>query len=142
MSPEEKLKMFLELWTNENEVKTNKLNYFLLVQSILISIFSLNTTIGLQLVASVAGIIVSLILFFSIGRTIAFQQIWKHIIKEILKENKELNIHQLLDVFDENVKFPLYGIIPSKYLALFPPVFTTVLWIFPFTYQIAKLLSQ
>jgi len=141
MSPEEKLRIFLGLWTNENGIKTNKLNYFFLVQSILISVLSLNTTIGLQLIISLVGIIASFTLFFSIGRTVAFQQVWEHIIKEILEENKELNVRQLLAVLYRNVKFPLYGIIPSRYLVLFPPIFTVIIWIIMLAYQLIRILS-
>lgn len=134
MSPEEKLKMFLSLWMGENDIKTKKLNYFFIVQAILITVISLKIEVKLQILVACVGIFVSFILYFSIGRTVVFQRLWEQLIRGVLIKNEGLDAAEMLAIFDGRIKFPFYGSIPSKTLALFPPIFLITVWFFVFVY--------
>jgi hypothetical protein len=76
----EQYKTLLDLWSKENPIKTTKLQVLLAVNALLASVVGLRE----QPVVSkdlwflyVAGMVVSLVWTFSIGRTALFQEVWQ-----------------------------------------------------------------
>ena len=136
MTSEEKLKLFVGLWAGENSIKTNKLSHFFVVQSILVAVLALGTNTGLHWIASVLGIVASCVSYFSIGRTIAFQKIWKGRIDGLLEGEPELQTFHVFPGVADRDKIPLYGKVPSVIIVLSPPLLALILWIIALTYQV------
>jgi hypothetical protein len=124
----------VELWAQENPIKTNKLQVLLAVNGLLLT--------GLQVsggfLASnwplcVAGAVFSAIWTFSIGRTVLFQKVWQKKIREIAGRHPDDPRFQVLETdADEKAirgAARLFGFVSSKYYLLFSPAVFTAAWI-------------
>jgi hypothetical protein len=131
----ETYKLLLDLWKNENPIKTNKLQVLLAVNALLIS--------GLQvsghLVARdswfvyVAGATFSVIWTLSIGRTSLFQEIWHAKLRGLQQRHATDPRFQLLDTHRERAAAPAllryFGVVPSKWYLLFSPFVFAACWL-------------
>jgi hypothetical protein len=136
MNEEEKLEVFLDYWKSENQVKTSKLMMFFLVQSVFAA--ALNCGPKSRLLVPLLGMAFSFEWFFCIGRTIAFQKYWKTKIDEVQRHLSEGNSNEL-GIFptpQDELQFPVYGRMPSKYILLLPPVACLILWLAILVYRI------
>jgi hypothetical protein len=138
LNESEKIKMYFEVWTTENNVKTNKLMIFFVVQTILATTF--NYTTKVIWITPVIGIIFSFIWFFCIGRTVAFQKIWKKKIENIAQNSNDPNIKTFafFPTREEEFDMPFYGKMPSVFITLLPPSIMTFLWSLVLVYKLSN----
>ena len=120
------VRILIDFWLKENDIKTNKLMMFFLVQSILVG--SLVFAGEIRWITALLGTLFSLIWYFCIGRTVAYQKHWKRRIEGILD-----NDAQLFPSHEEEAQFPLYGKIPTRIILLWPPLAGFVLWLVALT---------
>lgn len=133
----EAIKTLFQLWSNENNVKTQKLALFFTAQSILAAAYALGP--GTQYLIPSVGMAFSLVWFFSLGRTVAYQKAWKQKIEILMGDAPEL-VRKEFDLFptpEEKKKMPLYGKVSSKYVVLLPPAAGFLLWLGIFVYTLA-----
>jgi hypothetical protein len=125
----EAVKTLFQLWSDENNLKTQKLTLFFTAQSILVSAYTLRT--GKQYLIPIIGMVFSFVWFFSIGRTVAFQKIWKTKIDRTLRDTPELirNAFDFYPTSEDKMKVPFYGKMSAKYILLWPPAVGLLLWL-------------
>jgi len=127
----DRYKLLFDLWSAENNVKTNKLQMLMATNAILVSAVSLvgHTVIWI----AVAGFVFSLVWVFSIGRTVAYQNHWHQQMEDIRKGNPA---EPLFQVHATKTKEPLWGRVPSKYYLIGTPVATTTAWFLVIVYSL------
>ena len=140
MSAEEEAKdletygRLLQLWAQENPIKTNKLQVLLAVNGLLVT--------GIQVSGGfspnnwafyVAGAVFSAIWTFSIGRTVLFQKVWQRKIAALMEKYPRDPRFAILDT-DADEKairgvVRVFGTVSSKYYLLWSPAIFTVTWV-------------
>jgi hypothetical protein len=137
----EAYKAYVQLWTNENPIKTNKLQVLLVVNGLLVS--SLQVAGGF--VAKnwplfLAGAIFSFIWILSIGRTSLFQTVWQIRAGEISAKPQYAQDpkFQVLNTDAAERKAPgwlqVLGSVSSKYYLLGAPILFSAAWIVALLY--------
>lgn len=132
------------LWAGENDVKTNKLYVYIVVQSILVTAYAagadavemtvpvVGTTLPLLAVLiPFVGVGTSWMSFVSIGRTVAFQKAWKYKRRDLVESAPE-PVRSDFDFYptdEDKADMPWWGRLGSKYILLAPPVVGLVLWV-------------
>ncbi len=125
----EALRTLYQLWAEENRVKTQKLTTYFTAQSILLTAFNLGPD-SRALVAAV-GAAFCLVWFFSIGRTMAFQDIWKEKIVSILRV-APISVQAAFDFYptsQDKKNLPWYGRLSATYVLLWPPAVGFLVWL-------------
>jgi len=124
----------VNLWLQENPIKTNKLQVLLAVNGLLVTGIQINGGfVGKNWAFYIAGAAFSAIWTFSIGRTVLFQKIWQQKINAIRRRYPNDIRFGALDTDAEEkaavgvVRF--FGSISSKYYLLWSPAIFTVVWI-------------
>lgn len=135
-------KAYVDLWSAENPIKTNKLQVLLVVNGLLVSALQLG---GGFSVANwplfLAGSVLSGIWILSIGRTSLFQKAWQTKALELAKKYPTDPRFQLLDTAAAEATAPgwlrFLGAVSSKYYLLGAPVFFSVTWAVGLIYVLA-----
>jgi len=126
------IKVLYEMWRHENNIVNQKIAIYFAIQAILI--ISLSSS---PIPTAVAGLIVSLIWFFSIGRTIVYRIYWLERITKLLEDTGGI---KLLPIIKEEKKMKKtkekhiyrmqwFGKVPSKYVLLGTPFIGLILWL-------------
>ena len=128
----------LELWSRENGIKTQKLQYFLLTTALLIIGYALtpDKSEGRTLICP-AGVALSLIWTLSLGRTMRFQKKWQALLNELSAEYSADSRFQILktDPAENNLSVivRLAGAVSSKYYLIGAPLAGIVFWVWLFS---------
>jgi len=124
---------YVDLWTAENPIKTNKLQVLLIVNALLVSV--LNVGGGFHIAKwpiFMAGSVSCVIWLMSIGRTSLFQKVWQT--KAIELSNTYTGDHrfQLLDTEAAELAAPrwlrFWGAVPSRFYLLGAPMVFSLAW--------------
>jgi hypothetical protein len=124
----------VELWAQENPIKTNKLQVLLAVNGLLVT--------GIQISGGffaknwafyIAGAVFSAIWTFSIGRTVLFQKVWQRKIGAIMKKHPGDPRFSVLDTDADEKAIGgvarMFGNVSSKYYLLWSPAIFTLTWL-------------
>jgi hypothetical protein len=124
----------VDLWAQENPIKTNKLQVLLAVNGLLLTGVQLSggfTRNSWSLCA--AGALFSAIWTFSIGRTVLFQKIWQQKAREISRRHPADIRFQALETDEDEKRVRgaarVFGMVSSKYYLLFSPAIFTAAWL-------------
>ncbi len=124
----------LNLWKDENPIKTTKLQVLLAVNSALLTVVQING--GLvkdNLLIMLAGFVVSLVWTLSIGRTALFQKVWKLKMDRIASRYPDDARFQILQTKAAIGKAPMllraFGCLSSKYYLLAAPLIFALAWL-------------
>lgn len=135
-------KAYVDLWSAENPIKTNKLQVLLVVNGLLVSALQLGggfTTDNWPIF--VAGALLSGIWILSIGRTSLFQKAWQTKALVFAKKYPGDPRFQLLDTAAAEAAAPgwlrFLGAVSSKYYLLGAPVFFSLTWAAGLVYIVA-----
>jgi hypothetical protein len=129
LNPDEKLKIYTELWKSENPIKTQKLMAYFVSQSILALAASKNSLS--LLLFSLLGCAWSAWWLFCIGRTVAYQGLWK---AKAVKIDPELFPSEV-----DKATLPWYGRVNARVILLAPPVVGAIVWFVFFLYSLIAL---
>jgi len=135
-------KAYVDLWSAENPIKTNKLQVLLVVNGLLVSALQLGGGFILgNWPIFVAGSLLSAIWILSIGRTSLFQKIWQTKAFELAKKYPQDPRFQLLETRAAEQQAPVWlrflGAVSSKYYLLGAPVFFSLTWAIGLIYIVA-----
>jgi hypothetical protein len=127
----------LELWSRENTIKTQKLQYFLLTNALLVIGFALtpnNSQESLHnAVIPATGAALALIWTLSLGRTILFQKRWAALMRDLSEQHQDDNRFQILTtkppISDLSFIIRLTGGVSSKYYLIGAPLVALVFWL-------------
>jgi len=125
----EAIKTLYQLWSAENNTKTQKLAVFFIAQSILAAGYGLAS--NPHYLVPAVGVAFSFFWFFSIGRTLAFQQVWRKKIEILLRDATE-SVRTEFDFYPtsrDKSRLPLYGRMPSTYILLLVPTAGFLAWL-------------
>ena len=136
-------KAYVDLWSAENPIKTNKLQVLLVVNGLLVSALQLGGGFTLaNWPIFVAGSVLSGIWILSIGRTSLFQKAWQTKALAFAKKYPGDARFQLLDTAAAEAAAPAWlrflGAVSSKYYLLGAPVFFSFIWAAGLVYIIAS----
>ena len=128
----------VDLWAQENPIKTNKLQVLLAVNGLLVTGIQINGGFvePKNWAFYVAGAIFSAIWTFSIGRTVLFQKVWQRKIEAIMAKHPGDQRFTVLNTdADERAirgAARFFGSVSSKYYLLWSPAAFTVVWLAAF----------
>ena len=128
----------LELWSRENGIKTQKLQYFLLTTALLIIGYALtpDKSEGRTLICP-AGVALSLIWTLSLGRTMRFQKKWQALLADVSAEYSADSRFQVLNADPAESNLPtlvrITGAVSSKYYLIGAPLAGVVFWVWLFS---------
>ena len=139
MSDDEKIKTLLHLWESENQIKTNKLMVFFLATTILAASLDINSKLGWFV--PILGISFSFIWIFCIGRTVAFQKVWKKKIDNLINSlpENEQEAYAIFPSLKDKEEIPWYGKMSSKYILLWPPMVGCIVWLVILSFYVGGL---
>lgn len=130
----EQYKVLLNLWSSENPIKTTKLQVLLAVNALLASVVSFKDPVvsrDLWLVY-LAGVVVSLVWTFSIGRTALFQEVWQMKLARLASQFPDDPRFSILETRAERAQVSgwlrLFGAVPSRWYLLFTPPAFAAAW--------------
>lgn len=137
----EAYRSLLNLWAKENPIKTNKLQILLMINGLLVSAVQINGGFKIDNWAIyLAGLILSLIWVFSIGRTCLFQNLWQQKIKRLANKYPQDERFKLLDTSKEEREAPfalkLAGSLSSKYYLIGAPILFSICWFVAIIYTV------
>jgi hypothetical protein len=124
----------VDLWAQENPIKTNKLQVLLAVNGLLVTGLQINGGfLAKNWAFYVAGAVFSAIWTFSIGRTVLFQKVWQRKIGAIKARHPGDPRFTILDTDAEEREIGgvarVFGSISSKYYLLLSPAIFTLTWV-------------
>lgn len=131
----EAYKLLLDLWKQENPIKTTKLQVLLAVNGGLLSVVQLSERGFSKENWSifVLGAVLSGIWLLSIGRTTLYQQLWKHKLEALSQKHADDHRFSVLVVESVQSKPSRFmravGGVPSKYYLLGAPIFLSLAWL-------------
>lgn len=126
-------KAYVDLWSAENPIKTNKLQVLLAVNGLLVAALQMGGGVTrASWPIFLAGAVFSAIWVVSIGRTSLFQKVWQaKALALALKHPGDVRFG-LLDTDAAEATAPAWlrrlGAVPSKYYLLGAPVVFSALW--------------
>ena len=125
----EALKVAYQLWSQDNLIGNQKLAMYLAVQSILV--LALAREPGAHGVVSGFGVVLSLVWFLSIGRTVEFRDVWQEKIHSLLEGlgDGPKSDFRMYPSADRVKQIAFYGRLSSKYVLLGPTVAGFVFWV-------------
>lgn len=130
----EAYKLLLGLWQSENPIKTLKLQVLLAVNALLVAALAVagGPAPGLWYLYA-AGLFVSLIWSFSIGRTSLFQDVWQARLAALRARHPHDARFSILENADARRRtrrsLRILGGIPSRWYLLFSPLAFAVWWL-------------
>jgi hypothetical protein len=124
----------VDLWAQENPIKTNKLQVLLAVNGLLVTGIQINGGfVQNNWAFYIAGAVFSAIWTFSIGRTVLFQKVWQRKIAAIMARHPGDQRFAILDTEADEKAISgaarAFGSISSKYYLLWSPAVFTVVWL-------------
>lgn len=124
----------VDLWAQENPIKTNKLQVLLAVNGLLVTGLQINGGfVRHNWAFYVSGAIFSTIWTFSIGRTVLFQKVWQRKIEAIKARHSGDQRFTVLDTDADEKAIGgvarVFGSVSSKYYLLWSPAVFTVVWL-------------
>jgi len=129
----EAYKTYVQLWKDENPIKTNKLQVLLIVNGLLVS--ALQVAGGFEpenWFLFLAGAVFSFIWVLSIGRTSLFQKVWQIKAKEISDKYANNQRFSILNTTEAEKDSPVLlralGSVSSKYYLLGAPLLFSLSW--------------
>jgi hypothetical protein len=130
----EAYKLLLDLWKQENPIKTTKLQVLLAVNGGLLTVVQIEGGfIQANWPIFVLGAVASGIWLLSIGRTTLYQQLWKHKLEAISLKHADDPRFGVLAVEAVASKPGLFiravGGVSSKYYLLGAPIFFSLSWL-------------
>ncbi|MGR9052116.1 MAG: RipA family octameric membrane protein [Gammaproteobacteria bacterium] len=135
----EAYKSYVQLWKDENPIKTNKLQVLLIVNGLLVS--ALQVAGGFEpknWFLFLAGAVFSFIWVLSIGRTSLFQKVWQIKANEISGKYPNDQRFFILNTAEAKKKSPAWlqvlGSVSSKYYLLGAPLLFSFLWLVSLLY--------
>ena len=125
-------RMLVGLWAAENPVKTTKLQFLLLTQAVLVAALVLSGGPAPKAwPLCLVGALVSLVWFFSLGRTVLFQKRWRAGIREIAARHPDDSRFRVLETGNTG-DLPLLlraaGAVPSSYYLVGAPLLFLIGW--------------
>ena len=130
----ETYKLLLGLWQSENPIKTLKLQVLLAVNALLVAALAVagGPSPGLWYLYA-AGLFVSLVWSFSIGRTSLFQDVWQARLAALQARHPHDVRFSILENADALPRtrrsLRLLGGIPSRWYLLFSPIAFALWWL-------------
>ncbi len=136
----------LELWSRENSIKTQKLQYFLLTNALLIVGIALTSiesqeslhdaVIPVTSLIPIVGTALSLIWTLSLGRTILFQKRWGALMRELSEQYQRDSRFQILSAKPRTTNLSILvkitGAVSSKYYLIGGPLAGIAFWLWLF----------
>jgi len=119
----------LRLWEAENPIKTIKLQFFLLTNGLLVPAYGALASGSSPLAAALTALMaaaLNVIWLSSIGRTVAFQRIWKREMEKLCAEDREdpfLRLHA-----PEEGTLPFWGCVSSSRYLIGAPLGFAAIW--------------
>ena len=145
MNDEEKdyeaYKLYVQLWKDENPIKTNKLQVLLIVNGLLVSTLQMSGGFcPKNWFLFLAGAVFSLIWTLSIGRTSLYQGIWKIKAEKISTKyptDPRYSIFQT-KIAEKEASFWLrvFGYVSTKYYLLGTPIAFSIVWLSALLYAL------
>jgi len=125
-------RMLVGLWAGENPVKTAKLQFLLLTEAVLVAgLVVAGGLVPKTWPLCLAGALVSLVWFFSLGRTVLFQQKWRAKTREIAARHPGDPRFEVLETGDRG-DFPVIlraaGAVPSSIYLVGVPLLFFICW--------------
>jgi hypothetical protein len=125
---------YVQLWKDENPIKTNKLQVLLIVNGLLVSALQVAGGFSAEnWFLFLAGAVFSFIWVLSIGRTSLFQKIWQFKAREISDRYPEDQRFSILNTAEAMKEAPTWlrilGCVSSKYYLLGAPVLFSLSWV-------------
>ena len=138
----ETYQLLLDLWMQENPIKTNKLQVLLAVNALLVSALSLSPGSGREdWYVYVAGACFCLIWTFSIGRTSLYQAVWQQKLNELAATHEgDARFHAHVAGAHRAkaaMALRILGGISSKWYLLFAPVAFALGWMGALVYVLS-----
>ena len=129
----EAYKTYVQLWKDENPIKTNKLQVLLIVNGLLVSVLQVAGGFDSKnWLLFLAGAIFSFIWILSIGRTSLFQKVWQLKAKELAAKYPHDQNFAILRTDDAEKNAPAWlralGSVSSKYYLLGAPILFSLAW--------------
>lgn len=131
----ETYKILLDLWSNENPIKTTKLQVLLAVNAVLVSAITIpgGGFTKEKWFMYLAGVIFNAIWTFSIGRTALFQEAWQAKLRELRDHYPDDPRFTILETAAYRARAPyvlrLFGCMSSKWYLLFSPFIFAIIWL-------------
>jgi hypothetical protein len=131
----ETYKVLLNLWSQENPIKTTKLQVLLIVNGLLVSALNISGKgfTADQWFMYLAGVIFNVIWTFSIGRTALFQEAWQVKLRELRDRYPTDPRFSILETRAERAQagriLRTFGGVSSRWYLLLSPVFFAVIWL-------------
>lgn len=116
-----------DMWKHENEIANQKISIYFGVQAILIV-----ALVSAPTPAFVAGLVVSIVWFFSIGRTVGYRNHWRYKNKQLINKLPQVvqSDYYLYPTHHDEKPMPWYAKIPSNWILLSTPVLGILFWIY------------
>ncbi len=129
----EAYKLLLELWMNENPIKTNKLQVLMVVNGLLVSAVQvLGGFVAENWPIYLVACVLSLIWVFSIGRTVLFQKVWKFKMESLAQKYPGEDRFGILSSKIDMSRLPLWvrfaGAVSSKFYLIGAPILFAGAW--------------
>lgn len=126
-------KLLLDLWVNENPIKTNKLQVLMVVNGLLVSAVQiLGGFVARNWPIYLVACVLSMIWVFSIGRTVRFQTVWKLKMESLAERYPgDARFNILTSKVDEKrlpVWVRLAGAVSSKFYLIGAPILFAGAW--------------
>jgi len=131
----ETYKILLDLWSQENPIKTTKLQVLLVVNGLLVSAINVSGEgfTADQWFMYLAGVIFNLIWTFSIGRTALFQEAWQVKLRKLRDRYPDDPRFSILETRAERGQaawiLRTFGGVSSRWYLLFSPFLFAVIWL-------------
>jgi len=129
----ETYRRLLDLWSDENQIKTTKLQFLLVVNAGLLAVVQLGGGLAAaNLPVLLAGALLCLVWTLSIGRTVLSQKAWQRKLATLALAHADDPRFQILDTQEAERAAPgwirVLGGVPSKYYLLATPVGFGLAW--------------
>jgi hypothetical protein len=129
----EAVKSLVQVWTSDNSITVSKVAQYVTLQVVLAGFDKLsvnsppNSPPGTNgLILPIVAVSLSVVWFFSLGRTFAYRDLWKEQIAAIVEENPSLHYFNFLD---KPFRPPIYGLFPSNLVQMGTIVFGGFVWL-------------
>ena len=124
--------MLLDLWSQENPIKTNKLQVLLAVNGLLVSAATVaNGQTDARIPLFVAGVVFNLVWLLSIGRTSLYQELWQAKLERLAAAHPDDPRFQVrvVDPRDASPFLRRIGGVSSKWYLVGTPIALALAWL-------------
>jgi hypothetical protein len=130
----EAVKTLIQLWTSDNGISVSKVAQYVTLQVVLLGFANLPPNKG-GLILPIVAVLLSILWFFSIGRTFAYRDLWRRQISAIVSANPELAD---FDFIKEGHSIPRvwYAWLNSKFAQMGTTVIGGLCWLVFIAYRL------